>query len=238
MERSVLSLTKPHKTMEKRNFKVKVNKVSVIYRTFLFFFGFLVILVSLGFAPKGVKEINNAFFSIFIHDERSSVNEGDLVETVRFGSYTEPARIVIPKIGVDAKVLNPKSSDTKTLDDALLYGAVRYPESGDLESSQTIFIFGHSSHLPIVHNQNFKLFSEIPKLSPRSEIKLYSENGKEYTYSVDTVTLTKAEDALVNLSERKRKLVVSTCNGFGEKSERYVVVASFVGATSTKQTLK
>jgi hypothetical protein len=149
--------------MEKKDFKVKVNKVSVLYRTILFFIGFLVILVSLGFAPKGVKEINNAFFSIFIHDERSSVNEGDLVETVRFGSYTEPARIVIPKIGVDAKVLNPKSSDTEILDDALLYGAVRYPESGDLESNQTIFIFGHSSHLPIVHNQNFKLFSEIPK---------------------------------------------------------------------------
>jgi len=44
------------------------------------------------------------------------------------------------------------------------------------------------------------------------------------------VRLTTAQEELVDLSPRGgKRLTLSTCNSFGQKSERWVVEASFVG---------
>src|SRR6185369_15932129 len=42
----------------------------------------------------------------------------------------EPTRIKIPAVGIDTAVINPSSTNTDTLDNALLSGAVHYPGSG------------------------------------------------------------------------------------------------------------
>jgi LPXTG-site transpeptidase (sortase) family protein len=197
-------------------------------RTVILFVIFFVILAGLNLTPSSVREINNVFFSYFIHDEERE-NAEKVVETSRTGSYTEPLRIVIPKVGTDTKVINPTQNDSKTLDSALLLGAVRYPGSGDLEDKHTMFLFGHSSYLPVVHNKAYQSFNHLQKLSSGDEIKVYSSE-KEYIYKVDKVELTTADEGFVNLSELEHKLVLATCNSFGKKQERYVVTASFVGS--------
>jgi len=193
-----------------------------IKRTALIFVILVVTLTALNLTPLGIREINNAFFSLFINDERD--NAEPLVEVS--GVYTEPQRIAITKIGVDIKVLNPVSTDIKVLDNALLSGAVRYPGTGDLESKRNMFIFGHSSYLPVIHNQSYKAFNRLQELKAGDEIKLYSSD-KAYTYKVAEVKLTTAEAEFVSLESADRKLILSTCNTFGKKQERFVVTALF-----------
>lgn len=191
----------------------------------------LLFVISAGFnaVPLSIRELNNAFFSLFVHDDRAaSTTPIEVTQTVtdRTGEYTEPVRIVSSRVGIDVKVLNPESRDNKVLDDALLYGAVRYPGSGDLESMQNIFIFGHSSFLPVVHNQNFKAFNGVKLLEKGDTIVLYS-NKHSYTYVVESVVHTSAQLAYINLSAREHKLILSTCDSFGEKEERYIATALY-----------
>ena len=139
-----------------------------------------------------------------------------------------PVRIIIDSIGVDSHILNPSSTDIDVLDNALLSGVVRYPTSGTLNDTSNLFLFGHSTGFRVVNNQSFKVFNDLKHLEKGDIIRVRS-SVKEDLYRVDSVTLTTAEDAFVELSNREKKLTLSTCNSFGAKQERYVVDASFIG---------
>ncbi len=140
----------------------------------------------------------------------------------------EPVQIVIKSIGVNAVVANPTTTDTKVLDDALLHGAVRYPGSG-LAGKGNMFLFGHSTGYKVVHNQAYKTFNDIKTLKKGDSISVFSKEN-EYLYEVDKVTLVDADKALVEFGTGDKKLTLSTCNTFGEKQERYVVEASYIGS--------
>ena len=137
-----------------------------------------------------------------------------------------PSRIVISKIATDVRILNPQSRDIAVLDAALLQGAVHYPGSG-LLGKGNMFLFGHSSSYSIVNNPAYKAFNNLKKLEEGDEIVVYSVT-KKYFYSVREVTLENAGKALVDFTETRKMLTLSTCNTFGAKEERYVVVADFV----------
>lgn len=199
----------------------------VFYST-LFFFGLLTTLTSFNLVPIGVREANNFFFSLFVHETVAPFAVPDEVP-----SYAEPVRIIISKIALNGLVLNPQTQDQEVLDAELLKGAVRYPGSGDLESTKNIFIFGHSSDLPVVHNQSFKIFNRLKELAKGDEIVLASKD-KNYRYRVSSVSATKASDVVVTFADEHR-LVLSTCNSFGTKEGRYVVYADFVGSYPTAQ---
>jgi LPXTG-site transpeptidase (sortase) family protein len=139
-----------------------------------------------------------------------------------------PERIVIDAIGVDSVILNPESRDVAVLDEALLSGVVHYPGSGDLEDHSNMFLFGHSSYLPEVNNRSFRAFNDLQKLKEGDLVRIYAD-GFEYRYHVASVKLVDASEALVELSNRERKLTLSTCNSFGASTERFVVEANFVG---------
>ncbi len=203
-----------------------------------------------GFAPTPVEEINNFFFSLFI--ARDKVSEevenkiNDIPNVSVFVTKTEngvaakpkpvsiktasgaglPAQLRIPKIDTEITVLNPISEEAPVLDAALLRGAVRYPTSGTFSDGKTIFLFGHSSYLPVVHNQNFKAFNEIQKLSAGDAVFL-RDGTTEYEYKVTEVNKTKAEDTVITI-KNDGGLVLSTCNSFASKDDRFVVYTSFV----------
>jgi len=141
-----------------------------------------------------------------------------------------PERILINGVDIDLPVLNPESTSIAVLDEALLHGTVRYPGSARLGEDGNLFIFGHSSGLPVVRNQMFKAFNRIPELKGGDVITVIG-GGFEYVYRVDTVRLTDVDEGLVDLSQKSgKKLTISTCNSFGAKSERWVVEADFVGS--------
>lgn len=141
--------------------------------------------------------------------------------------YELPIRITIEKIGVNSIVQNPTTTNIYTLDDLLLHGVVRYPGSG-LPGEGNMFFFGHSTGLRVVNNQAFKAFNDLKKLVAGDTILVYSDKHV-YTYKVNNVKLANSNDVLVDFSVKRNMLTLSTCNTFGQKQERYVVEADFVG---------
>ena len=140
-----------------------------------------------------------------------------------------PTRIIIDAIGVDTKINNPTSTSIEVMDAALLTGVVHYPGSGDLEDHSNMFLFGHSTGFRVVQNESFKAFNNLDDLVKNDLIRVQS-GSQEYLYRVTSVTETKAGDAFVEISNREKKLTLSTCNSFGSKEDRFVVEAAFVGS--------
>jgi LPXTG-site transpeptidase (sortase) family protein len=142
---------------------------------------------------------------------------------------SSPVRIVIERIGVDTTIVNPDNRNIETLDAALLNGVVHYPGSGNLEDVSNLFLFGHSTGFRVVQNEAFKAFNGLKDVKENDLIRVQSKT-KEYVYRVTKLSLVNADNALVDLSSTHKKLTLSTCNTFGEKQERYVVEADFIGS--------
>lgn len=138
-----------------------------------------------------------------------------------------PTKIEIPAINLSASIANPTTTDVEALDQYLLAGAVRYPTSAKLGETGNVVLFGHSSYLPIVRNQAYKTFNGIQKLVPGDVVTVYAADTA-YTYRVRNVAKESANDAGISLATTGRVLTLSTCDSFGEKTDRFVVTADFV----------
>lgn len=193
-----------------------------IVKTSVFFLGVFVVsffvLYSLNFVPDEIKDQN-------ITTEPAGVVA---TTTINKKQYELPIKITIEKIGVNSIVQNPTTTNVYALDDLLLHGAVRYPGSG-LPGEGNMFMFAHSTGIKIVKNQAFKAFNNLKNLVAGDKILVYSENHV-FTYKVNNVKLAKSSDVLVDFSVKKNMLTLSTCNTFGQKEERYVVEADYVGS--------
>ncbi|MCA9364177.1 sortase [Candidatus Kaiserbacteria bacterium] len=138
-----------------------------------------------------------------------------------------PVSIYFESLDREVSVSNPSSTDVATLDEALLHGAVRYPESADFSEEGTMFLLGHSSYLPNVFNKNFQAFNGIQKLTWGDKIYVRSESTT-YEYRVDRVYEATATAGEVTLVDGEARLVLATCNSFGSKDDRFIVEATLV----------
>src|SRR3989344_1736132 len=111
-----------------------------------------VILASLDFIPEAIENTENP----------NSLTSVTLTQKAQESPDSgTPKRIVIDAIGVDAPIISLESRDVAVLDAALLEGVVHYPGSGTLHDESNMLLFGHSSGLPIIHNQNYKIFNDL-----------------------------------------------------------------------------
>ncbi len=150
-------------------------------------------------------------------------------QNISQGTRELPIRVTIKDIGTDWKILNPTEVDLDTLNAAVDQAVMRWPTSGLLGTDGTVALFGHSSHLPIVHNQAFKAFNNIENLKAGQIISVYSATT-EYRYKVVGVRVASADEDVVELPADGKYLALITCDNFGSKSDRYVVTANFEGA--------
>lgn len=140
----------------------------------------------------------------------------------------QPVKITVPTINLNATISNPTSVNVETLDQYLLTGAVRYPTSALLGQNGNVILFGHSSYLPIVHNQAYKTFDGIQDLKAGDLITVYSSD-RVYTYAVDTVSRENVTTGAIPLTnDGKQHLTLATCDSFATKSDRFVVSATLV----------
>lgn len=145
-----------------------------------------------------------------------------------------PTRIIISSIGLDLPVQNPSTHNVDALDALLVNGPARYVDSGKLGSAGNLLIFAHSSHLPIVHNQMFRAFNQIPDLVAGDSITIVGADKKEYLYTVTSVRKADASDTTIDLSaDVGTRLTLVTCDTLTGKSARFVLEADFVGVSST-----
>jgi LPXTG-site transpeptidase (sortase) family protein len=184
-----------------------------------------VLLYSAGLVPESIKTNQGDSFRVLWDKAQKRAIENQTNQGVALGE--NPTRIVIDKIGVDATVSNPNTTNVTTLDEYLKNGAVRYPSSG-LLGMGNMYIFGHSTSIAIVHNQAYKTFNGLKDLKKGDSIKVYGAS-KIYKYIVTSVTLVDENKALVEFGNNKNMLTLSTCNTFGAKGERYVIEADYAG---------
>ncbi len=190
----------------------------VVLFTLVYFLS-LVSLDMLGYAPwSGDISITE--------NTNTTQNIGQAVSVAK-GEGESPVRIEIPKIGIRASVSNPTTTSVSTLDTALLTGAVHYPGSGVPGEEGNVLIFGHSSHLPVVHNQAFKAFNDIQSLVKGDPIFVIGKD-KVYIYTVDGVKEANTASDAIPLEVEGAKLTLATCNNFGSKEDRFIVTASLV----------
>lgn len=143
-----------------------------------------------------------------------------------------PVKIGISAIEISTDIVNPTSLDIAALDKELLKGAVRYPTSARLGETGNVVVFGHSSYLPIVHNQAYKTFNGIQKLVIGDTITVYSSTTA-YTYRVRSVSKESADaNSGIPLAVIGKTLTLVTCDSFGAKTDRFVVTADFVESHS------
>ena len=140
-----------------------------------------------------------------------------------------PVKIFFETLDKEVVVLNPQSREIADLDEALLSGAVRHPDSADFSDDGNIFILAHSSYLPNVFNKNFQAFNGIQDLTWGDKIRLQS-GDMEYVYRVDTAYQAKAAEVFVPETPGEAKLTLATCNSFGSKDDRFMVEATLVGS--------
>jgi LPXTG-site transpeptidase (sortase) family protein len=140
-----------------------------------------------------------------------------------------PSRIIISAIGLDLPVSNPETRDIQALDTILQKGPARYVDSALLGESGNVLIFGHSSHLPVVHNQMYKAFNRVPDLKSGDSI-IVQGGGKEFAYRVLSVKSMNAEDGVIDLAKSGNRLTIVTCDTLTSKSARFVVEAELVGS--------
>lgn len=138
-----------------------------------------------------------------------------------------PQRIIIDAINTDVTVINPISRNIATLDAALKRGVVRHPDSGDFRVGGNLFLFGHSSYLPTVHNTNYRAFNGIQKLENGDTVRVQSSDY-EYVYAVTRVSQVSARATEVLVGGEDDKLTLVTCNSFGSTDDRFVVEAKLV----------
>ena len=147
--------------------------------------------------------------------------------TSDIGSDTLPLTLLIPALGRTVPVLNPSSNSVAALDAALLKGVIRHPDSATLAVEGNMFILGHSSYLPTVHNRNFQAFNGIQNLKWGDTITLNS-NNTAYTYKVEKSYKVRASGYTVPVAGKGKTLTLVTCNSFGSTDDRYVVEATLV----------
>jgi LPXTG-site transpeptidase (sortase) family protein len=191
----------------------KSHKKQLIIVFFCVLFLSLILLFSFGAVPTELQFAP----SIFSNKEDIINNNSKTIL---------PTNIKISKIGVDVAISNPESDNVEVLDEYLKKGAVHYPGSGSLALGN-MFLFAHSTGIKIVQNQAYKAFNDLKSLSAGDAISVSGEDGRIYLYKVFSVKLATDKDVLVTFDRKERMLTLSTCNTFGQKSERYVVEAYF-----------
>ncbi len=204
-----------------------INKSGWFYFTgifsIIFVISFLVFSLS-GLAPKSISLYDQLF-----NKPPEIIGEPLMYqpENGYTGEYTRPDKIVISKLGVDSKVIQPNTFNVAELDVYLNNGPVHYPGSGSVESGN-IFIFGHSADFFTgVQNSALKVFNNFSKLVSGDVIEIVA-GGQSYFYGITKVSLVNQNEALIRFDSSTRKLTLSTCNTFGSRAERWVVEAELI----------
>ncbi|MEX2514950.1 MAG: sortase [Candidatus Paceibacterota bacterium] len=200
------------------------------------FFSTHILLSSLGLVPTEVSEFNQQVKNQI--SEITSLHRltykrpprpilpnpspQDLDEDIVGAS---PTHIAIESVGIDVDISTPAEATVSTLDAALQDGVVHYPGSGGIGGERRMFLFGHSSRLPVVRNQSYRAFNGLSDVEVGDEIVVSGEDDQEQIYVVTSTEIADEDDRLVSFESGYGKLTISTCTTFGARENRVVVEA-------------
>lgn len=206
-------------------FEIKHNKIAFLGVFFVVVLVTYGILFAIDFIPEPASADEKEEVSVDRDEAKMDAVVPEVVESDPLSPF--PIKIIFDSLNKEVEVLNPKSRDVAVLDEALLEGVVRHPDSAELTEKGNVFILGHSSYLPTVFNKNFQAFNGIQNLTWGDTIRVQSEDA-EYVYRVQKVYKASASDVIVSNTPGKAQLTLATCNSFGSKDDRFIVEANLI----------
>jgi LPXTG-site transpeptidase (sortase) family protein len=207
----------------------KFHFLAVFFCVFTVSYG---VLYAFDFYPEPVTSSENTVKATTIEeavviDTPAEVKPAATTTEVAIGADTLPVLLTIPALDRTVDVLNPASNSVSALDTALLSGVIRHPDSATFAEEGNMFILGHSSYLPTVHNKNFQALNGMQNLKWGDTITLSSKDT-QYTYKVEKNYKAKASGFTVPIAGKGKTLTIVTCNSFGSTEDRYVIEATLI----------
>lgn len=201
------------------------NKSKFLFVYFVVFSLTYLLLVAIDFLPEPKTEDTTPPEEVQVIPE-AEAQELPTAEIIAVSSNEPvfPTEIYIERLDKKITVLNPNSRAIADLDEALLSGVVRHPDSAHLSQDGNVFILGHSSYLPTVFNSNFQAFNGIQNLEWGDTIEVFS-NDQVFVYRVEKVFQARAQELIVPIAGDEKILTIATCNSFGSTDDRYIVEA-------------
>jgi LPXTG-site transpeptidase (sortase) family protein len=138
----------------------------------------------------------------------------------------DPLRVIIDRVGLNTRVVNPASTNIAALDAELKLGAARYPGSPGLGAGNT-FIMAHSTSFKVVNNQAYKAFNGL-KFTEVGDIVRVQSIDREYRYRVTNRRMAPNSEIFVPFTVGKGTITLVTCNVLGAKEDRYIVDAELI----------
>ncbi len=207
------------------------KKFTFLFVYFVVFLFTYLVLVAIDFVPepKSIDQSVPVETTVTEEATEQSLITKEITEEVQI---VLPTQIYIEKLDKTVDVANPTSRAISDLDEALLYGVVRHPDSAHLMQDGNVFILGHSSYLPNVINNNFQAFNGIQNLEWGDTIEVSSDD-QVFVYRVEKVFQAPAHEVTVPIAGGEKMLTIATCNSFGSADDRYIVEAKQVEVRGT-----
>ncbi len=182
--------------------------------------GFLTIFILLfGF-------FNERFITPFIRPSSNVSATPIIVDPDASGPVGPEAKLIIPKINVEAPVVyDVPSIDEKDVQKGLENGVVHYittPNPGEKGNS---VIFGHSSS-NILNKGKYKFAFILLKSLEKDDTFIVQKDGKRYVYKIYNKFVTKPDDlSVLGPADRPSTMTLITCDPPGTSTNRLIIQA-------------
>lgn len=134
--------------------------------------------------------------------------------------------IVIPKININAPLIQATGSTQKELNAALNQGVIIYPGSAMPGQNGEVFLSGHSSIYPWVKTQYGQVFALLDKLEKGDVVSLVF-NNRQHDYRITGKQVLNANQVKIQ-SGYEPKLTLMTCWPIGTSLKRLVVTGELI----------
>ncbi len=153
-------------------------------------------------------------------------NPGDISDLLAFVESKEAVpkedRIIIPKINVDAPIVDIPEDSNKAVLDAIQHGVGHYPGSADPGRIGNSFFTGHSSYYWWSGGEYNQIFSLLHKLGPGDLVYIYFK-GEKFVYRMRDAVVVRPTDVHVLDASDKPTISLMTCTPIGTNLKRLVV---------------
>ncbi len=136
-------------------------------------------------------------------------------------------RLIIPKINVNAPIIEVENSQESTIQKGLESGVVHYPGTANPDEVGNYFILGHSSDYIWRKGDYKEVFALLDKLEVNDEIKVYYQS-KEYLYRVVDKVIVVENDVQVLAPTSEPTISLMTCWPIGTPLKRLIIKGRLV----------
>ena len=155
-------------------------------------------------------QIDNWFSNT--NQNRISLSSSEVDYLISQAPQTEQneARVIIPKINVNAPIVFPQTIDNDELLSYLEKGVIHYRDSAEIGKPGTAIILGHSSAYPWYNGNYGSVFALLEKLEIGDEFVVSYQN-KKYYYQVSEKNIVVPLDFKVEEKDNKSHLILMSC---------------------------